>query len=392
MNQPNKHNPVEQIRVEHRLKVIRALRDQGPQSRVELCESLGVAPTTMTKLVAELLQLGLVDEQGLQVQNGVGRPRLDLRLVPDSRQVISVVITPDGLDWAVVRLDLSVAKQGRVAFAVASRPPEDTLDAIAALVADLVGAARAGHAARPIGVVIAVPGFVDERMRMSVRAPHIGWSHVAIADHLEAHAKLPVVVHNNARAMALAELQQLRADGVPPLLYVQAKHGMGAAIVDSTASALQRHYVLSELGNIPVQRHASAADGPEDLRLGSVVTEHYLQAALGLKAGAVDVVPELERRALAGDDAARRLYAQTVHYLAIGLGIAIDLLNPRTIVLGGIYALASDRFLDDLLADIKRLALGEFTQQVTLLRSSLVGRGAQIGAAMVGMERFLALH
>ena len=391
MNQP-KHNPVEQIRVEHRLKVIRALRDQGPQSRVELCELLGLAPTTMTKVVADLLQQGLVDESGLQVQNGVGRPRLDLRLVPDSRHVISVVITPDGLDWAVVRLDLSVAQQGRVAFAVASRPPKHSLDAIAALVSDLVGAARAKHAAKPIGVAIAVPGFVDDQMRMSVRAPHIGWSHVAIADHLEAHTSLPVVVHNNARAMALAELQQLRADGVSPLLYVQAKHGMGAAIVDSTASALQRHYVLSELGNIPVQRHASAADGPEDLRLGSVVTKHYLQTALGLKAGAVDVVPELERRAFAGDDAARRLYAQTVHYLAIGLGIAIDLLNPRTIVLGGIYALASDRFLDDLLADIKRLALGEFTQQVTLRRSSLVGRGAQIGAAMVGMERFLALH
>ena len=392
MSQPTKHNPVEQIRVEHRLKVIRALRDQGPQSRVELCKSLGLAPTTMTKLVAELLQQGLLDEQGLQAQNGVGRPRLDLRLVPDSRQVISVVITPDALDWAVVRLDLSVAKQGRVAFGVATRPPKDTLDAIAVLVSDLVGAARARHAAVPIGVAIAVPGFVDDQMRMSVRAPHIGWSLVAIADHLEALARLPVVVHNNARAMALAELQQLRADGVPPLLYVQAKHGMGAAIVDSTASALQRHYVLSELGNIPVQRHASAADGPEDLRLGAVVTEHYLQTKLRLKASAGDVVPELERRALAGDDGARRLYAQTVHYLAIGLGIAIDLLNPRTIVLGGIYALASDRFLDDLLADIKRLALGEFTQQVTLMRSSLVGRGAQIGAAMVGMERFLALH
>lgn len=391
MNQ-TKFTPVEQIRVEHRLKVIRALRDQGPQSRVELCEALGLAPTTMTKLVAELLQQGLVDEEGLQAQNGVGRPRLDLRLVPDSRQVISVVITPDALDWAVVQLDLSVAKQGRVAFAVASRPPEDTLDAIAALVSDLIGAARARHAALPIGVAIAVPGFVDDRMRISVRAPHIGWSHVAIADHLEAHARLPVVVHNNARAMALAELQQLRADGVPPLLYVQAKHGMGAAIVDSTASALQRHYVLSELGNIPVQRRTSAADGPEDLRLGSVVTEPYLRAALGLKAGAAEVVPELERRALAGDDAARCLYAQTVHYLAIGLGIAIDLLNPRTVVLGGIYALASDRFLDDLLADIERLALGEFTEQVRLLRSSLVGQGPLIGVAMVGMERFLPLH
>ncbi len=390
MNQP-KRNPVEQIRVEHRLKVIRALRDQGNQSRVELCESLGLAPTTMTKLVADLLQQGLVDEPGVQVQNGVGRPRLDLRLVPESRQVIGIAITPEGLDWALVRLDLSVAEQGHVALAVAHQPPEHTLDTIAALVSDLTGAVRAERGARPSGVAIAVPGFVDDQMRVSQRAPHIGWSNVAIADHIESRTGLPVVVHNNARAMALAELQHLRSDGVPPLLYVQTKHGMGAAIVDSTASALQRHYLLSELGNIPVQRHASAADGPEDLRLGTVVSEQYLQAMLGLKAGAGDVVPELERRARAGDDVAQRLYAQTLHYLAIGLGIAIDLLNPRTIVLGGIYALASDRFLDDLLADIKRLALGEFTRQVTLLRSSLVGQGAQIGAAMVGMERFLAL-
>ncbi|HKX43953.1 MAG TPA: ROK family transcriptional regulator [Burkholderiaceae bacterium] len=391
MNQA-KFNPVEQIRVEHRLKVIRALRDTGPQSRVELCESLGLAPTTMTKVVADLLAEGLIDESGPQAQNGVGRPRLDLRLVPDARPVISVAITPEGLDWAVVQLDLSVAKQGHVALRVASRPPEDTLDAVAALVSDLVGASRGKRAGRPIGVAIVVPGFVDDPMRVSLRAPHIGWSHVAIADHLEARTKLPVIVHNNARAMALAELQQLRSDGVPPLLYVQAKHGMGAAIVDGVASARQRHYVLSELGNIPVQRHASAPDTPEDLRLGMVVTERHLQTALGLKAGAADVIPELERRALAGDETAGRLYTQTVHYLAIGLGIAIDLLNPRTIVLGGLYASASDRFLDDLLADIKRLALGEFTQQVRLLRSSLVGRGAQIGAAMVGIERFLALH
>lgn len=390
---PPKRTPVEQIRVEHRLKVIRALRDHGPQSRVELCESLSLAPTTMTKLVADLLQEGLIDESGVQTQSGgVGRPRLELRLVPESRHIVSVAIAPEGLDWAMVKLDLSVARQGRVEFPVASRPPQDTLDAVVALVSDLAGMPRGKHNAGPSGVAIAVPGFVDDQMRVSLRAPHIGWSHVAIADHLEAQLKLPVVVHNNARAMALAELQHLRADGVPPLLYVQAKHGMGAAIIDSPASVLQRHYVLSELGNIPVQRHASAADGPDDLRLGAVVNEQYLQSVLGLKVGAADVVPELERRALAGDEAAARLYAQTVHYLAIGLGIAIDLLNPKTIVLGGIYALASDRFLDDLLADIKRLALGEFTQQIRLLRSSLVGQGALIGAAMVGMERFLALH
>lgn len=389
---PPKRTPVEQVRVDHRLKVIRVLRDQSPLSRVELCESLGLAPTTMTKLIADLLKEGLVDESGLQAQNGVGRPRHDLRIVPPSRQIVSVAIAPEGLTWAVVQLDLSVTKQGRVQFNVPARPPEETLDAIAVLVTDLIETSRGKRDERLIGVAIAVPGFVDDQMRVSLRAPHIGWLNVAIADSLEAQLRLPVIVHNNARAMALAELQHLRSAGEPPLLYVQAKHGIGAAIVDSTASALQHHYVLSELGNIPVQRHASAEGSLDDLRLGMVVNEQYLLSALGLKDLDGGVIPELERRALAGDEAAARLYEQTVHYLAIGLGIAIDLLNPRTIVLGGIYALASDRFRDDLLADIKRLAIGEFTQQVKLLCSSLVGQGAQIGVAMVGMERFLTLH
>jgi len=390
MKAPNR-TPVEQIRIDHRLKVIRALRDEGPQSRVQLCESLGLAQTTMSKLVADLLKEGLIDESGVQVQNGVGRPRQDVRVVPKSRQIVAIAVAPDALEWAVVRLDLSVAKQGRVALRVASQAPDKVLQAVAALVSDIVAASRGTREAPVCGVAIALPGFVDEQMRVSLRAPHIGWTNVAVADRLEALLGLPVVVHNNARAMALAELQHLRSEGHPPLLYVQAKHGIGAALVDSTASATLRHYVLSELGNIPLQRHPSADDGPDDLKLGALVNEHYLQAALGLEASTADIVPELERRVLAGDKEATRLYAQTVHYLAIGLGIAIDLLNPRTIVLGGIYALASDRFFADLLADIKRLALGEFTQQIRLLRSSLVGQGAQIGAAMVGMERFLSM-
>lgn len=380
------------MRVEHRLKVIRALRDEGVQSRAQLCESLGLAPTTMSKLAAELQAQGVIAETGPQQSSRVGRPRLDLRLMPDARHVLSVSVVPDALEWAVIRLDLSVAQQGREPMDVAICPPEDVMAGVVALAERWMMRRHASTpATRLMGVAVAVPGFVDEHLRRSVRAPHIGWNDVAIADRLEMALDLPVIVHNNVRCMALAQLRDLGDAASTPLLYVQAKHGLGAALVFSAAPALQRRHILSELGNIPPQPLEGAGRIDSSLRLGDVVNEHYLRRALGLPEGGSGTVQELERRAAAGDADVARLYQHTVSHLAVGLGIAIDLLNPRVIVLGGIYAPASDRFMVDLREAVRQRALDELALQVAFRRSSVAETGALLGAAMVGMDQFLTL-
>ncbi len=383
-----KRTSVEQVRVNHRLKVLRSLRDGGRQSRVQLCETAELTPTTMSKLVAELIREGLVEESGTQALAGAGRPRLDLRLVPQARCVISLSVRPDGLQWAVVQLDLGITRRGAVPHAVAQTPPEDTLDAMVRLLQDVIGSNPDSQG--PLGLVVTLPGAIDESMRVCKRAPLIGWTDVRVADRLQAPLRLPVLVHNNARAMALAELRHVGPSCEPPLLYVQARHGIGAALIDSVASVLHGHYLLSELGNIPVQPHATDMHHADPLRLGAVLNEQHLRRQLGITRG--DAVREMETRASQGDQAAQHLQVQTLHYLGIGLGIAVDLLNPRTIVLGGIYAQASDAFLEALLSQIRRVAFSELTPELVLRRSALVGQGDLIGAAMIGMEHFMELQ
>ena len=68
--------------------------------------------------------------------------------------------------------------------------------------------------------------------------------------------------------------------------------GIGAAIVHSTAAAVQPHYVLSELGNIPVRSLATHPEA-QDLRLDAVVNERYLREALDLADPAQPPVPAL---------------------------------------------------------------------------------------------------
>lgn len=381
---------VEQVRVDHRAEVIRALRGQGSMSRVDLADRLQVSSSTVTKLVAELLAAGYVTETGSLAQNGLGRPRQGLQLAGDALKVLSVLVQPEDLSWAVIGLDLRIHAQGRHEFPVAQEPADRSLQEIAKLYAGLTRTRGRAKGETVHAITLAVPGFIDEQMRTSVRAPHIHWQQVAAADALEARTRVPVAVYSNVRAMALAEFEHLRLPEGEPLLFVQTRSGIGAALVSSTATPPGQH-VITEIGNIPVYPEQGRGR-LEPARLHAVVNEAYLRDHLDFHDRGTEVMVELQKRLDAGDTGARRLHAQTVHYLATGLGIAIDLLNPKRVVLGGVFAHASDAFYADLIAAVKASAVGDLTRGLSCERSALVGIGAQIGAQMAGLDLFFTQH
>jgi predicted NBD/HSP70 family sugar kinase len=382
----SKSSPVEDVRLGHRMQVIRALRATGGMSRTELSKVLHLSPTTMTKLVSELLELGYVIEFGERVQNGLGRPRQGLQLVRNALRVLSIVVEPRRLSWVEVSLNLELGQQGSIAYPVADRPAIETLNRIAELVRKRARERKAAQG--PLyGVTLAVPGFVDDELRISIDAPHIHWKRVPVADHLEEAVNLPVAVYNNARAMALAEFEHLRLEEGDSLLFVQTRQGVGAALVNTTATN-QRHHVVTELGNIPLSGLETRSGG-SPVRLHSIVNESYLRRSLDFHDEDTEVVVQLERQAAEGQPHAQRLRAQTLRQLAYALSIAIDLLNPRIVVLGGIFAHASDAFIEELMREVKRLAMEELTRNLEIRRSALAGVGAQIGAQMAGIDRFL---
>lgn len=372
--------------MDHRLAVVRALRGSGGMSRSELVTELELSSTTMTKIAAELISAGYVVEGGEPVAQGVGRPRQALRIAPGALRILSISVEPQRLAWAEISLDLTIERAGSVAFDVASKPADATLARLALLVRDRM--ARAGQQGAIHGITLALPGFTDDELRVSIRAPHIHWQQVDVAGYLEDAAHLPVAIYNNARAMALAEFHHLRVDEGEPLLFVQTRQGIGAALVD-TASTTSRHQVVTELGDIPLDGVAGARRG-DSPRLHAVLNEQFLRDQLAFHDAGTEVMRHLEQAASSGKAAARRLRESTLDRLAFGLGIAVDLLNPRMVVLGGIFAHVSDAFLAELVEGIRTTAMSDLAERIDVRRSQLVGTGAQLGAQIAGVDRFFA--
>ena len=385
---PAKTTPVEMLRVRHRMQALICLRDSGPQSRVDLCRRLGQSTTTMTKVVADLLSLGWVSEGASRPTREPGRPATALHIKPVAPAVLVAVVEHAQITTARVCLDLSPGERRTARLAVAGRPGPETAAAIAAHLAR--EAQRLAAIGRPVAAAAVVaPGTTDMQLRVSRYALFFGWRNLDIAGPVEAASGLPAILVNNTRAMGLAEFRDL---GPPPgesILFVQARHGVGAAFIDARAAELGAPFAFSELGHLPVGRNTLVAGMPERTRAVDVLRESYLRGVLGLGAEASSAVRAMEEAAMRGDRKAKALRAQTVDNLAAAIGAAVNLLMPTRIVVGGMYAEASDGFLADVQAHLPDHTQAELLEGTDLRRTALGSDGAIAGGALVAFDRLL---
>ena len=114
--------------------VLRHLRDHGPRSRARIAQETGLNKATVSSLVAELTERGLVSAGELHRGGTVGRPGLIVHLDGQGVCGIGVELNVDYV--AVLVLDLcgrSSSSSGRVSTSRRSGS-ERTLDEVAGLV------------------------------------------------------------------------------------------------------------------------------------------------------------------------------------------------------------------------------------------------------------------
>ena len=271
---------------------------------------------------------------------------------------------------------------------MAGRPGPEAAAAIAAHLAR--EAQRLAALGRPVAAAAVVaPGTTDMHLRVSRYALFFGWRNLDIAGPVEAALGLPALLVNNTRAMGLAEFRDL---GLPPgesMLFVQARHGVGAAFIDGRTAELGAPFAFSELGHLPVGRNMLVAGMPERTKAVDVLRESYLRGVLGAGAEVPSVVRAMEEAAARGDTKAQALRTQTVDNLAAAIGAAVNLLMPARIVIGGMYAEASDKFLADVQARLPDHAQAELLEGTELRRTVLGPDGAIAGGALVAFDRLL---
>jgi len=389
------------------LSLLTSVDSEGekPLSRIQLACKTNLSTTTITNLVAELIEQGIVAEDKStrgDEQRPVGRPRTWLTLIPDARYVVGVHIGVGLYRIAVMNLRAEIVCSKIVDFAI-NTPPEDVLQAISEDIHELVTKCSVDRRLI-LGVGVGASGLVDYLEGINILAPNLDWHQVPIRDFMESHLGLPVVVENNVRAMALGEAYFGCGRGAQSVAFVYGRTGVGAGFVinhqlfrgSSTGAGEIGHMILvpenGELcrcGNrgcletlvseaVIIRRAQRIAEMKPDGILAQLLADP----------GDRSIVECVFQAARQGDTAILQLLKEIGQYLGIALANLVNIFNPELIILGGLFAQAEELILPVARETLNRLAFAGLGEKVKLVPTIFGWRAGVTGAAALALLAF----
>ncbi len=238
----------EHARAHNRSLVLQHLFHGGPTSRADLARATGLTRVTISDLVADLIEEGLVEELGVRPGQRVGKPAILVGMRTTAHQIVSVDLTDDAvLRGAVLTLAGDIVERRQCA--VDGRAGDELIELLLRFTRSLLAAASAPV----VGVGVGSPGIVDAAGTV-LEAPNRRWYNVPLAAHLTGRLGLPVHVANDANIAALGEFT-FGAASDTAVLVLTVGEGVGAGIVLDGARVRGHGDAAGELGHVTVVDH-----------------------------------------------------------------------------------------------------------------------------------------
>ena len=181
-----KRTNVRDVRRRNRSVLLSKLYFDGTLSRQDLSERTGLSAASVSNLVAELIDEGVVEEAGSEESDG-GRPRILLRVAPDFAHVVGIDVGETRVQ--VELFDLSMTALAKAEFPMDPGRPEPEI-VVGHILAGLRQVAEEAPLRSPdiLGVGIGVNGVVEQGSEAVVHAQQLGWDgHAARADGAGRH-------------------------------------------------------------------------------------------------------------------------------------------------------------------------------------------------------------
>ena len=381
----------EAIRAMSRAQVLKAVREHAPISRSELAKYVPLSRATVSSIVNELLDNGLLLEAGLATSTGGRRPAL-LRYQPEARMALGVTMFNN--EVVAVLTDLEGRPLKHCTRVWTGRTPEDLIHTMIGVVQELC---QSIDCRKVLGIGVGLPGVVDVSQGTLEISISMGWlgGRVEVRRMMEEALHMPVIVANRSRIAALGELQVGVARGVSNLLYVFIGQGIVAGIVLDDSIYFGASSSAGEVGHVTV-----VADGPLCQCGNRGCLEMYASEVAKARAApdsamrrvtkgnlqllTIDLLIDCARQ---GDAAALEVMNETGTYLGIALSATLNILNPQMLVLGGpIGCKAGSLLLEPTVREIERRTLFIPLSAVRIVSGSTETESIAIGAAVLALK------
>ncbi|RHW26400.1 ROK family protein [Nocardioides immobilis] len=366
----------------HLLELVRTGR---AHTRSELRRLTGLSRTAVVARVDALADAGLL-LLGAELESTGGRRPGGLVFNKDAAVVLAAAIGRSRSQVAV--FDLAGGELATASFDhELGAGPDVVMPAVTERLQALLEAAG-----RPLlGVGVSVPGAIDTTDGISVDSPVLAaWAGVDLAPAFAELGAVPTYVGNDADVLARSE-RMGHAAQYDDLIVVKASTGLGLGIIAEGRVVSGHLGAAGEIGHTKVDVAAGRPCRCGDSGCLETVAGGWSLVNQMVEAGRpIHHVRELTAMAVAGDPDAKHLLRESGRRLGEPLAVAINLLNPQAVVIGGDMAAAFDVYAAGVRESVYARASAIATRELRILPSTFGDRAGLVGCAAMALDQVLS--
>ncbi|HCN28577.1 MAG TPA: sugar kinase [Verrucomicrobiales bacterium] len=304
--------------------------------------------------------------------------------------------TSVGIDFGGTSVKLGVCRDGELLCTDAPIPTAN-FPGPAALIGEM--AARVAKLKEKFPAIAAigvgVPGLVDfEHGFVHVLTNVPGWKHVPLKAILGEKTGLPVIVENDANAMAYAEFRYGAGRGMNNVVALTMGTGIGGGLILNGQLYRGSGCAAGEIGQMSIHfdgvaGHYGNLGALEKYTGNQQIAEHAMRryAEAHIQKSAEDCTPKkIAEAAQAGDDIARQVWDEIADWLGTALASIAWLLNPDAFVIGGGVAQAGDLIFGPLNRKVQSMLSTVVWERLQILPARFSNESGIIGNAALAAD------
>lgn len=352
--------------------VLRLIASGECSSRIQLSRTTRLAKMTVSNIVSEFLDRGLIEESEEELTEACGRNPRKLTLSENAPKAAGLLIFRDRIEAVLCTLDLKILDTEHVYF---QELTGEKMMEYSFQVLDRILEKEENI----LGIGAAVIGPVDTREGILLNPPRFyGIENIKILEALKSRYPFPVYLDHDNNSAALAEKLYGAGKKCQDFLFLGISNGIGSGIISRGEVYHSIRGLSPEIGHVSIDCGgplcSCGSRGCLELYANTHVVLNKLRSVTGLP------LEFGEFFQLKDHQGAEEILSQMVRDISAALISTMNLFNPELIVLGHDCMDWSDKYvemLEDLINE-KKMAQG---QERIPVRKAHFGKNAQLAGA-----------
>jgi len=381
--------------------VISHFADIGSATIADLCKELNLSIPKVTRLINDLIEDGLVQDNGKIESNGGRKPNL-YGLIADSVLFIGVDVKTTHINIGLSDLKKNLVKiSEKIPYKLDNT--KESLNSLCNLINQFIKESPVPKE-KILGIGINLSGRVNHKSGYSYSFFH--FEEGPLSNIIESKVGIPIFLENDSRAMACGEFNSggiLKSE--KDALFLNLDYGLGMGILINGELYYGKSGYSGEFGHIPVFDneiicHCGKKGCLETEASGRALTRMFKEklregssSTLSLEKKNPEEIEMDDIIAAANNDdvLAIELIAKIGTNIGRGIAMLINIFNPQLIILGGSLALTEAYIRLPIKSAINKYSLNLVSSDTELTMSALGERAGIIGACLLVRNKVLSL-